>query len=186
MQNLPLPMKRNLFLAQQVNQETINNISSKIIEINENDIYLKTLYSSFGITYNPENIKLYIDSFGGSVYQCFGLIGIIKASTTKVDTYTTGVAMSCGFLISIVGNKRYCYSTSTFLYHQVWSQFSGKVCDLELELTQVKLLQSKIEELTLLHTKINKSMLKKNYKHKKDWFINAEEALDLGIIDEII
>ena len=60
--NLPSPMNRNLFLAKQVDQASINEISKAIIAINEDDEYISKMYSIYDITYNPKPIKLYIDS----------------------------------------------------------------------------------------------------------------------------
>jgi len=56
------PKERNLFLAQQVDQESIAKITKEIIDINENDEYLKKVYAIDGLTYDPAPIKLYISS----------------------------------------------------------------------------------------------------------------------------
>jgi len=108
--NLPSPIPRNLFLAKQVDQDSINSISKAIIEINEDDEYLSKIYSAHDLIYNPKPIKLYIDSYGGYVYQCMGLLGIMKASKAPIHTIVTGCAMSCGFLISVSGHKRFGYA----------------------------------------------------------------------------
>ena len=109
MADLPKPKDRNLFLAQQVEQASINSISKSIIEINDDDAELMQVYAMHGLEYKPKPIKLYIDSYGGYVYQCLGLLGIMKSSNVPVHTIVTGCAMSCGFLISISGHKRFGY-----------------------------------------------------------------------------
>jgi ATP-dependent Clp protease protease subunit len=183
---LPRPKDRNLYLSQQVTQESINKITSAIIEIAENDRYLKKIYEIEGIDYLPKPINLYIDSYGGYVYQCMGLLGIMKSSSTPVNTIVTGCAMSCGFLISICGNKRSGYRNSTYLYHQVSSGAFGKAKDIEEEWFEVKRLQKMIEKITLENTSVSKEKLREVYNAKFDWFIPSKEALELGIIDEII
>jgi ATP-dependent Clp protease protease subunit len=180
------PKDRNLFLAQQVNQDSINKLSQAIIEINEDDAELEKIYELHDIGYTPKPIKLYIDSYGGAVYQCFGLLGIMKASKTPIHTIVTGCAMSCGFLISIAGHKRFGYPKSTYLYHQVSSGASGTVKEMEDDVIEAKRLQKMIESHTLELTKITEKKLEKVYKTKKDWFIDSEEALKLKIIDEIL
>lgn len=184
--NLPEPMDRKLFLAKQVDQASINEISKAIININEDDARLKRIYEAYELEYRPKPIQLYIDSYGGYVYQCFGLLGIMKASKIPVHTIVTGCAMSCGFLISITGYKRFGYPKSTYLYHQVSGGAIGKAKDLEEDVIETLRLQKMIEEHTLEHTKITAKKLEKVYKGKKDWFIDTEEALKLKIIDEII
>lgn len=183
---LPQPKERNLFLAQQVNQDSINNISKAIIDIESNDEYLKKLFGLHDLVYTPKPIKLHIDSYGGHVYQCMGLLGIMKSSRTPVHTVVTGCAMSCGFLISVSGQKRFGYKNSTYLYHQVSSGVAGKAKDIEEEWIEVKRLQKMIEEITLENTSISKKKLKEVYDGKQDWFINSKEALELGVIDEIL
>jgi ATP-dependent Clp protease protease subunit len=180
------PKERNLFLAQQVTQDSINKISQSIIEINEDDRELEKIYAIHDIDYVAKPIKLYIDSYGGYVYQCFGLLGIMKASETPVHTIVTGCAMSCGFLISVSGHKRFGYPKATYMYHQVSSVAVGKVKDLEEDVIETKRLQKMIEDVTLQNTRITEKKLEKIYKTKKDWFMDSEEALKLKVIDEIL
>jgi ATP-dependent Clp protease protease subunit len=161
--NLPHPKNRNLYLAQQVTQESMNKLSQAIIDINEDDEYLKKVYSVQDLEYNPKPIKIYIDSYGGYVYQCFGLLGIMKASKTEIHTIVTGCAMSCGFLISISGHRKFGYPKATYMYHQVSSAAIGKVKDLEEDVIETKRLQSMIEILTLENTKITQKKLERIY-----------------------
>ena len=183
---IPAPRDRNLYLARQVDQISMNDISKAILEINSDDAYLIKLYDVHGITYTPSPINLYIDSYGGYVYQCLGLLSIMEKSVVPVHTIVTGCAMSCGFLISIAGHKRYSYDKSTFLYHQVGGGAGGKVQDMEEEVIEMKRLQSIIETHTIKNTKLTKKMLSENKAKKIDWVFNAKEALRHGIINEII
>lgn len=182
----PKPIDRNLFFSEQVDQKSISDLTKKIIEINETDEFNEKIYSCYNLEYQRQPIKIYIDSYGGYVYQCFGLLSVIEASKTPVHTIVTGCAMSCGFMILISGHKRFGYSLSTPLYHQVRTGFEGKLADMELDLMETKRLQKRIEEITLKRTKITKEKLAEIYKQKIDWFMNAKQALKLGVIDEII
>ena len=183
---LPRPKPRNLYLPEQVNQESMNKLTKSIIEINEDDAYLKKFYHIHDVEYNPKPINMYIDSYGGAVYQCFGLLGVMEKSETPIHTIVTGAAMSCGFMILISGHKRLGYEHSTPLYHQVSTGFQGKVQDMEESLAETKRLQKKIEEFTLQRTNIPKKKLQQVLKNKIDWHMSAEEALGLGVIDGII
>lgn len=183
---LPPPRDRNLYLTTQVTQASISDISRNILEINSHDALLKKQYAVHDIEYKPKPITLYIDSYGGVVYQCLGLLGIMDTSKTPIYTVVTGTAMSCGFLISIHGHKRMAYKHSTLMYHQVSSGNWGKVLDLEEDLEEVKRLQALIEELTIKKTKIKMEKIKSVYERKQDWYMDAETALKNGCIDHII
>lgn len=186
MSNLPLPKDRTLFFAKQVNQASIEELTKHVIEINDNDEFLKKLYSVYDIEYKPKPIKIMIDSYGGQVYQILGLLAVIDKSKTPVHTYVTGAAMSCGFMLLIHGHKRFAYKHATPLYHQVGSVAWGKLKDMEESVIEAKRLQEILEKLTLERTKITAKKLEKIYKTKKDWFMTAEEALKLGVVDEIV
>lgn len=183
---LPKPLKRKLYLAAQVDQDSMNDLTKSILEINDSDEELKKIYAIYDIEYRPKPIEMIIDSYGGMVYQCMGLLGVMNKSKTPIHTVVTGAAMSCGFMILIHGHKRFAYEHATPMYHQVSTGFWGKVKDLEEEYKETKRLQKKFEKLTLERTKITKTRLKEILKTKHDWFMDADEALKQGVVDSII
>jgi ATP-dependent Clp protease, protease subunit len=183
---IPEQKERNLFFAEQVDQKSMVELTRQIIEINEYDDYMDDFYKINELTYVRKPIKIYIDSYGGYVYQCFGLLSVIEASKTPVHTIVTGCAMSCGFMILISGHKRFGYELSTPLYHQVSNGFHGKLKDMEEDYIETKRLQDMIEAIVLRKTKIGRKKLDKIYTRKIDWTMNAEEAIKFGVIDEII
>lgn len=182
----PKQKDRNLYFIEQVDQKSIGAITKDILEINEYDEYAEKYYAIHDLTYIRKPIKIYIDSYGGNVYQCFGLISIMETSKTPIHTIVTGCAMSCGFMMLIHGHKRFAYELSTVLYHQVSSGVWGPIKDIEAEFIEGRRLQDKLEEMTLRKTKITQKKLEKIYNQKYDWHIPADEALKLGIVDEII
>ena len=186
MSNLPLPKERTLFFAKQVDQSSIEALTKNILEINENDDFLKKQYAVYDLEYKPKPIKIMIDSFGGSVYAILGLLAIMDKSETPIHTYVTGAAMSCGFLLLIHGHRRFAYKYATPLYHQVSSMAIGEVKNMEERLEETKRLQKLLEQLTLDKTKITAKKLEKIYKTKQDWYMTAEEALKLKVVDEIV
>lgn len=182
---LPEIKNRNLFFNKGVNLESVAELSKSIIEINKSDEENSKLFEIQGLTYSPKPIELYIDSYGGMVYQCLGLLGIMENSKTPIHTIVTGCAMSCGFLISVAGTKRYAYKNSTFMYHQLSSIKIGELKDIEDGVIESKRLQKIIENHTLNHTSITAKKLKEIYNGKQDWFMDSGEALKNGVIDKI-
>lgn len=183
---LPGPLPRNLTFSKQVDQNSIDELVKSILEINSNDLYLKKIYKINGLEYKPKPIKIYIDSYGGQVYQILGLINIIGNSKTPIHTIVTGCAMSCGFMLLISGHKRYAYEHSTLLYHPISDWVMGQIEAIRNELKETERLQSIFEEMVLERTKITKSKLKEVKTRKTDWYISSTEALKLNIIDKII
>lgn len=183
---VPKPMDRKIFFGKQVDQSSIESVSKKIIEINEDDEHLKKLYALYELEYTPKPIEIYIDSYGGLVYQVMGLLNIMDKSKVPIHTIATGAAMSCGFMMLIYGHKRFAYENATPMYHQISSGAYGKVEDIEQKYQESKRLQNKFEEMVIRKTKITKDRLEEVRKTKYDWFMSAKEAKDLNVIDEII
>jgi ATP-dependent Clp protease, protease subunit len=183
---LPQPKERKIFFSKQVDQNSIEEVAKEIIIINENDRELEKLYAIYDLELKPKPIEIYIDSYGGYVYQILGLIGIMEKSITPIHTICTGAAMSCGFMMLIYGHKRFCYEHATPLYHQISTGFQGKVEDMEQGFIETKRLQNKFEEMVIRKTKISKEKLDEIREKKIDWYMEAEEALTLGVIDKII
>lgn len=184
--SIPLPKERNLYFTSQVDQASIAAISKSILEINANDEILRKQYAIYGIEYNPKPIKIYIDSYGGYVYQCFGLLSIMETSKTPIHTIVTGAAMSCGFMMAIHGHKRFAYKYATLMYHQVSSGAWGKLRDMQEDIEETKRLQQIIEQMTIKKTNISLDTLKDNFEKKRDWYMDADTALRNGCIDAII
>ena len=181
------PTARKIFLSQQFTQETAKLVISTILDINDKDDLIENeLKTTYGATYERKPILIYIDSYGGTCYQAFGIISVVEASKTPVHTIVTGCAMSCGFLLLISGHKRFAYQHSTVLYHQVSSGAIGTLKELEDNVEEAKRLNKKLQKLTLDKTSITKSRLKEVNDKKIDWYMDAQEALKLKIVDEII
>ena len=133
-----------------------------------------------------EPIKVYINTPGGSLHATLTMVDAIKMSKTPVITINTGTAFSGGFFVFIAGHKRVSYPNATFLFHEGSTggggpQDAGKFRNYASFYD--KMLE-KLKVLTLENTKIKEEVYDK---HKlDDWWIFAEEAMKLGICDEII
>jgi ATP-dependent Clp protease protease subunit len=73
------------------------------------------------------------------------------------------------------------------MYHQVsWEMAQEKLIHHEQEVKEGKRLWDVYDEIVLSNTKILPKQLKQIHKERKEWYITSEEALELGIIDEIL
>ena len=129
-------------------------------------------------------IKIFIDSYGGSLTSTFTIIDSMRLSKTPVYTIVTGKAYSGGFFIAINGHKRFTYKNAGFLFHE-GSTGTGNM-DAGKFRNYTEFYNKKIEllkQITLEKTKISEELYQK---HKlDDWWIDANEAIELGICDEI-
>lgn len=105
-------------------------------------------------------------------------------SPTPVYTYTYGMAAAAVLLAA--GKRRFATAHSFMLIHSASSWLTGKVEELKDELKQAERLNNLINKLLAGHTRIPVSRLADKDRYKEDWWISAPEALELGIIDEII
>jgi ATP-dependent Clp protease protease subunit len=171
-------VSRNLVLGE-INEETANEIIGLIYDINDED---ETTDAS-----HRTPIKLIINSPGGDVYSGFGIIDAIEGSITPIHVYVHGQAQSMAFAIASVGHCRYATKRSTFMYHEcLWSVDEGKMTYHKQEVIEAERIWKMYDDVVVSNSKIPLKKLKQVRKNQKDWYINAEEALELGLIDEII
>lgn len=173
---------RIIILSADITEESISIVSDAILNMITEDGANKLVIQN----YKVRPIKLFINSYGGDVYDCMQLIDIIENSTTPIKTFCLGKAMSAGFLIFLAGHYRYMSKNATLMYHQVSQGTYGTCAQILEDIEELTYMQDKIEKYVLEKTKISKKKLEEVRKCKKDWYIHSEEALKLGITDTIL
>lgn len=188
MQVMPeLPKERDLYLNGSIDANSVKEIVKEIKKIESADDALKTWFRmEFEQEYTPAPIRLFIDSSGGKVYHTLGLYNVIRSCRTAVHTIALGLAASCAGVLLVAGHKRFSYANSTILIHSVSAMLSGKSEELKDDLEETLRLNENINSIFVARTRISIQQLHEKDKYKKDWWISAKEALNLGIIDEII
>jgi ATP-dependent Clp protease, protease subunit len=174
--------ERTLYLFDSIDKSTVKAVVESILKINKYDDELDKREKDF--KRNP--IELIINSNGGIVYDGLSLINVIDKSKTAVHTYVYGLAASMGLLIAVSGHKRFSGRLSTFMYHSISLNMGGHLDYLKNRLDETQRLQNIYDQYLLSKTKFEMDDLKSVQAHQQDWYISAEEALKLGIIDEIV
>ncbi len=174
--------KRIFIISSQINQKSVSEIIESIFEINHEDDHKREQYKN----YKREPVKLLLNTYGGSVYDGLGLIGAIEQSTTPVHITCLGSAMSMGLFILVSGHKRFIHKYSTVMYHQISNFVYDKLEGIKLDLEESQRLEKVCEEILLRHTFITKEQLDDFKERKAEWFIPADEAFKLGIVDKIL
>src|SRR5205085_12491300 len=131
-------------------------------------------------------IKLIVDSYGGDIYSGNTLVALIDSSVTPVHTYCYGKAMSMGFMIYNAGHKRFAHMLATFMYHDAGSVTRGLVEEMQMDIDQIRRLVKHGDTLLLANTKLTRERLDEVKKTRTNWYMFTDEAVQYGIVHEII
>lgn len=168
--------QRKLFITDEICFDTTSDIIKNVLQYNREDR---------GKTKDERKpIVLYVSSQGGSVEAGMQLIDIIRESKTPVYIVNTGICYSVAFLIFLCGDKRFSMKSSTFLMHDgslATCDSTKKAQDLMRFNDRV---ESRIKEYVLQTTNITDELYEE--KSRVEWYMFADEAKELGIVDYII
>ena len=163
---------RIIFLGEEVNEHTANIVVAQLLFLAYDD--------------PKKDIKLYINSPGGSVYDGLGIYDTIQAIGPDVQTIGIGLQASMGaFLLSSgTKGKRFALPNSRIMIHQPSSGTRGKISDQEITLREGIFLKQRLNEILAKNTGQKLSKVEKDM--DRDYWMSAVEAKEYGIIDDII
>jgi ATP-dependent Clp protease protease subunit len=136
---------------------------------------------------NPKKeISLYINSPGGIVTSGMAIYDTMQFIRPPVSTLCIGQAASMGSLLLTAGEKgmRYCLPHSRVMVHQPSGGFSGQASDIERHAQDIVKIKRRLNELYVKHTGQEYDTIEKTL--DRDHFMNADEAKEFGIVDEVI
>jgi ATP-dependent Clp protease protease subunit len=164
--------ERIIFLGEDVNEHTANIVVAQLLHLAYDD--------------PKKDIKLYINSPGGSVYDGFAIYDTIQFITPDVQTIGIGVQASMGaFLLSSgTKGKRFALPNSRIMIHQPSSGTQGKITDQEISLREGIYLKQKLNEILAKNTGQKLSKVEKDT--DRDFWMSGKEAVEYGIIDQVI
>lgn len=152
------------------------------------------IYAKMIIEWNKEDkdvpiekrkpIKILLYSYGGDLDICNAFYNIILISKTPVYIFNMGICASAGAIIFLSGHKRYALPGSRFLIHEGEIGLQGQSTKVIENLDNIKKTEKELEEFILSRTKIDKKLYNRN--KKKEWWINCQEAVELGLIDAVV
>lgn len=154
-------------------------------DIDIDQLYLTMLKLDNLFQYNGDkDINLIISSFGGDVYSMLGTIDYFKSLPVKVNTHCYGTAMSAAAVILACGTGvRSMSENSTIMIHEGSAFEAGKTSDVLKGADHLKKLQSNINRILGEITKKDQEYWEKL--SKNDFYLTSDEALKLGLVDEI-
>ncbi len=133
-----------------------------------------------------KDINVYINSPGGYVTSGLAVYDTMQFIKPDVNTYCLGQAASMGALLLAGGTKgkRYALPNARIMIHQPWGGAEGAAADIGIQAKEILRLKQKIGELLAHHTGQPMDKIEKD--SDRDFFMSPKEALEYGIIDEII
>ena len=129
-------------------------------------------------------IRLYINSPGGSVHAGLAIFDTMRSLHTKVDTVCVGMAASMAAVILAGGDKRYILPHAEVMIHQPSGGTSGKASDILIAADHIRERKQVLNRI-LAHCTGN-PLEKVSADTELDHWMNPEDALSYGIVDEIM
>jgi ATP-dependent Clp protease, protease subunit len=136
---------------------------------------------------NPEqDIMMYIDSPGGSVYHGLFIYDTMQSITAEVRTYACGLTASMGAVLLAAGapGKRYALPNSKVLIHQGSSGFRGAIADIEVQAEETMKVVNRMIDIMALHTGQPRERVKLDT--ERDKYLTAQEAVEYGLVDHVL
>lgn len=164
--------ERIIFLGEDVNSHTANLVVAQLLFLAHSD--------------EKKDIKLYINSPGGSVYDGLAIIDTMNHIAPDVQTIGIGLQASMGAMLLSSGanGKRFALPNARIMIHQPSSGTEGKITDQEIMLKEGIFLKKRLAEIFAKNTGKSLSQVEKDM--DRDFWMSAAEAKKYGIIDQII
>jgi len=164
---------RIIFLSDEIDSDVCNIIKAQLL-------YLESE--------SDEDIKIYIDSPGGSVYSGLGLLDVMDYVTPDIITINTGLAASMGAVILCSGakGKRRALKRSRTMIHQPlgYGGYVQQASDMEIEAKEINSLKKELYEI--ISDRSGQSFDRVSKDSDRDYWMTAVDAKKYGMIDEII
>ena len=164
--------ERIIFLGEDVNSHTANLVVAQLLFLAHED--------------SQKDIKLYINSPGGSVYDGLAIIDTMNHIAPDVQTIGIGLQASMGAMLLSSGakGKRFALPNSRIMIHQPSSGTEGKITDQEIMLKEGIFLKKRLIEIFVKNT--GKSIAQVEKDMDRDFWMSAADAKSYGIIDQVI
>lgn len=132
------------------------------------------------------DIFMYINSPGGSISAGMAIYDTMNCIKCDVSTICTGMAASmAAFLLSAgARKKRYSLPNSEIMIHQPLGSYQGQASDIEISAKRIIRQKQKLARLLAQHT--NQPLEKVMLDTDRDYFLEPTEAIEYGLIDEVI
>jgi ATP-dependent Clp protease, protease subunit len=167
-----LMMDRIIFLGVPINDYVANIIQAQLLFLESVD--------------SRKDIQIYLNTPGGSVYAGLGIYDTMQYIAPDVATICTGIAASMGAVLLCAGQegKRTALKHSRVLIHQPMGGADGQASDIEITAREILKLKKELYEVIAKHSKQDYEKIWND--SDRDYWMTAQEALEYGMIDEVL
>ncbi|MDP3995531.1 MAG: ATP-dependent Clp endopeptidase proteolytic subunit ClpP [bacterium] len=164
--------ERIIFLGSQVSDDVANTIIAQLLFLDSQG--------------QEKDIKLYINSPGGSVTAGLAIYDTMQYVKSDVSTICVGIAasMAATLLASGAPGKRLSLPNSEIMLHQVMGGAEGQASDIKIRAEHILRLRDRLDKILAKHTGQDLKKIAKDT--DRDFFMDAEQAKEYGLIDKII
>ncbi len=133
-----------------------------------------------------KDIKLYLNTPGGSVTAGMSIYDTIQHIRPSVSTICVGMAASMGAVLLAGGKKgkRFALPNSEILLHQVMGGVEGQAIEIEITAKHIVKIKDKINKILAKHTGQKLDKIERDT--DRDFYLSSQEAKEYGVIDEVI
>ena len=164
--------ERIIFLGTPINDDIANLTMSQLIHLEGED--------------PGKDINLYINSPGGSVTSALAIYDTIEFIKPDVTTICMGQAASAAAILLAAGTKgkRFALPHARILIHQPHGGAEGQSSDIEIQAREIQRIRDLLDQI--LAEKTGQPLAKITTDTDRDFIMTAEEAVDYGIIDQVL
>ena len=163
--------ERIIFITGPIEDHTANLVVAQLLFLESED--------------PKKDISVYINSPGGSVPSGLGIVDTMHHIKPDVSTVVVGIAASMGSLILSQGakGKRHALPNAEVMIHQPWGGAQGQASDIEITARHIIKTRERLNKMLAKATGQSLSKIEKDV--DRDFFMNAKEAKDYGLIDSV-
>jgi len=164
--------ERIVMLGMPINDQVANVIIAQLLYLERED--------------PDKDISLYLHCPGGVINAGLAIYDTMQLIRPDVSTICVGLAASMGTVLLCAGakDKRYALPNSTIHLHQAFGGAQGYAADIEIAAREIMRVQEVIRGILVQHT--GQTMEKIAHDTDRDFYLNAPQAVEYGIIDEIL
>ncbi|MFC1915729.1 ATP-dependent Clp protease proteolytic subunit [Chloroflexota bacterium] len=164
--------ERIVMLGMPINDQVANVIIAQLLYLERED--------------PDKDISLYIHCPGGVINAGLAIYDTMQLIRPEVSTICVGLAASMGTVILCAGakGKRYALPNATIHMHQAFGGAQGYATDIEIAAREIMRVQEIIRGILVKHT--GQKMEKIAHDTDRDFYLNPEQAVEYGIVDEIL
>ncbi len=167
-----LMMDRIIFLGHGIDDQVANIVTGQLLFLESVDA--------------KRDIQIYLNSPGGGVYAGLGIYDTMQIIKPDVSTVCTGMAASMAAVLMCAGaeGKRSANKHSRIMIHQPLGGARGQATDMEITVKEILKLKKELYDIISLHSK--QTFEKVQTDSERDYWMTAQEAMEYGMIDEVL